>query len=46
LQERAARGERLFFEIDVHPNVEGYRLIADAVAEHLAKLSAPDAASD
>jgi hypothetical protein len=39
LQERATQGERLFFEVDVHPNAKGYRLIADAVAERLEKLA-------
>lgn len=35
LSERAARGERLFLEVDIHPNPEGYRLIAEVVADHL-----------
>ena len=35
LRERAARGERLFLEVDIHPNPEGYRLIAQVMADHL-----------
>jgi SGNH hydrolase-like domain, acetyltransferase AlgX len=35
LSERAARGERLFLEVDIHPNPEGYRLIAEVIADHL-----------
>ena len=35
LRERSARGERLFFEVDIHPNPVGYQLIGDVVAEHL-----------
>ena len=35
LSERAARGERLFLEVDIHPNPDGYRLIAELVADHL-----------
>jgi hypothetical protein len=35
LRERAARGERLFLEVDIHPNPEGYRLIAEVMADHL-----------
>jgi lysophospholipase L1-like esterase len=35
LRERAARRERLYLEIDIHPNPDGYRLIAEAVADHL-----------
>lgn len=35
LSERAARGERLFLEVDIHPNPDGYGLIADVVADHL-----------
>ena len=34
-RERAAAGERLFFEVDGHPNARGYALIADAVVEYL-----------
>lgn len=32
---RARQGERLFFEIDGHPNAAGYRLMADLVLAHL-----------
>ena len=46
LQERVARGERLFFEIDVHPNAQGYRLIADTVALRLEKLVGRDGRGD
>ncbi len=35
LRERSARGERLFFEVDIHPNVAGYRAISKVVADHL-----------
>jgi hypothetical protein len=39
-RERAAVGQKLFFEVDGHPNVAGYALIADAVTGHL-KQHAP-----
>ena len=32
---RAAAGEPLFFEVDIHPNAAGNRLIAEVVLEHL-----------
>jgi lysophospholipase L1-like esterase len=35
LQAAARQGERLFFEVDGHPNAAGYRLIARVVADHL-----------
>ncbi len=35
LSERTARGERLFREVDIHPNRQGYRLIAEAIANYL-----------
>jgi lysophospholipase L1-like esterase len=35
-QARARAGERLFFEVDGHPNAAGYRLIAEAVLDLLA----------
>ena len=31
----ARQGERLFFEVDGHPNAAGYRLVADLVLAHL-----------
>jgi lysophospholipase L1-like esterase len=34
-RQRAARGEKLFFETDLHPNAAGYALIADSVFAHL-----------
>jgi SGNH hydrolase-like domain, acetyltransferase AlgX len=34
---QAANSAPLFFEIDGHPNAEGYRLIARVVTEHLRK---------
>lgn len=34
-RERAAAGAQLFFEVDGHPNLEGYRLTAREVAAHL-----------
>lgn len=34
-RERAAAGVRLFFEVDGHPNVAGYALIADGVQREL-----------
>jgi lysophospholipase L1-like esterase len=35
LQAHARQGERLFFEVDGHPNAAGYRVIAQAVLDHL-----------
>jgi lysophospholipase L1-like esterase len=35
LQAHARRGERLFFEVDGHPNEAGYRLIAEVVLDYL-----------
>jgi hypothetical protein len=35
LRERAAAGERLFFEFDGHPNRRGYEVIAEAVVGYL-----------
>jgi lysophospholipase L1-like esterase len=32
---RAEQGDSLFFEIDVHPNLEGYRLMAEVVRQRL-----------
>ncbi len=34
-RQRAAAGERLFFETDGHPNAAGYALIAEVVLSHL-----------
>jgi lysophospholipase L1-like esterase len=34
-RQRAAAGERLFFEVDGHPNAAGYALIAELVLGHL-----------
>jgi hypothetical protein len=34
-RQRAAAGERLFFEVDGHPNTTGYALIAELVFAHL-----------
>jgi lysophospholipase L1-like esterase len=34
-RERAAAGQRLFFEVDGHPNAAGYALIAEAVHHEL-----------
>ena len=42
-QARAREGERLFFEVDGHPNAAGYRLIAEVVLDHL--RSTPQASS-
>jgi lysophospholipase L1-like esterase len=36
-RQRAAAGERLFFEVDGHPNTAGYGLIAELVRAHLAQ---------
>jgi SGNH hydrolase-like domain, acetyltransferase AlgX len=44
-RERAARGERLFFTLDVHPNPAGQRLIADLVLDALRSRSDAGAAS-
>jgi lysophospholipase L1-like esterase len=38
-QARAREGERLFFEVDGHPNEAGYRLIAEVVLEHLQRTA-------
>ena len=35
LQKAARAGERLFFEVDIHPNPLGNRLIAGAILDHL-----------
>lgn len=40
LREGAAHGRQLFFEIDGHPNAEGYAVIADVVAGHLRQNAA------
>ena len=37
LRRRSACGERLFFEVDIHPNVAGYRVIGDVIADHLTR---------
>jgi lysophospholipase L1-like esterase len=37
LRRRSAGGERLFFEVDIHPNVAGYRLIGEVIADHLTR---------
>jgi lysophospholipase L1-like esterase len=37
---RAARGEKLFFETDPHPNAAGYALIADSVLAYLKQNAA------
>jgi lysophospholipase L1-like esterase len=42
-QARAREGERLFFEVDGHPNAAGYRLIAEVVLDHLRRT--PQASS-
>ena len=34
-RQRAAAGEVLFWEVDVHPNARGYALIAELVLPHL-----------
>lgn len=34
-RERAAKGEKLFFEADGHPNDRGYALVAERVISHL-----------
>lgn len=39
-QERARRDEKLFFEVDGHPNAAGNRLIAAVLLEHLRKNAA------
>ncbi|HET8649875.1 MAG TPA: GDSL-type esterase/lipase family protein [Gemmatimonadales bacterium] len=40
MQEAARRRERLFFEVDGHPNAAGYRVIADAVLNELHRHAA------
>jgi lysophospholipase L1-like esterase len=37
LRQRSAGGERLFFEVDVHPNVAGYRVIGEVIADYLTR---------
>jgi acetyltransferase AlgX (SGNH hydrolase-like protein) len=37
-RERAAAGERLFFEEDGHPNPDGYAFIANLVLSHLERM--------
>jgi lysophospholipase L1-like esterase len=39
-RQQAQAGQRLFFEIDGHPNRAGYRLIASEVLKHLKKNAA------
>ncbi len=34
-QARARQGQRLFFEVDGHPNAAGYRLLAEVVLDYL-----------
>jgi hypothetical protein len=34
-RQHAAAGEQLFFEVDGHPNIQGYALIAETVLAHL-----------
>ena len=41
-RQRAARGEKLFFEYDPHPNAAGYALIADSVLAYLKQNSPKD----
>jgi lysophospholipase L1-like esterase len=38
LQSAAKEGEKVYFEIDGHPNAKGYQLIAEAVNRYLAGL--------
>jgi hypothetical protein len=45
-RERAVAGEKLFFEVDGHPNAAGYALIADAVVNHLKQNAAKYGLSD
>jgi hypothetical protein len=35
MQEKARAGQRLFHEVDGHPNAKGYQVIAEAVFRHL-----------
>ena len=35
VREGALAGRQLYFEVDGHPNLDGYRLIADVVDRHL-----------
>jgi lysophospholipase L1-like esterase len=39
-QQHAAKGEKLFFEVDGHPNAAGYALIAEAVLDHVKQNAA------
>ena len=34
-RQQAEQGRLLFLEVDLHPNAEGYRLIAEVLADHL-----------
>lgn len=44
LRDRVAAGEHLFFELDIHPNDEGYRVIAEILADRLKRYLSPRAA--
>jgi hypothetical protein len=35
LRDLARQGRRLFFDLDLHPNADGYRVIAEVLVEHL-----------
>ena len=41
LRRTSVGGERLFCEIDVHPNIAGYRLIGEVIAEHITQMGIP-----
>jgi lysophospholipase L1-like esterase len=45
-QARAREGERLFFEVDGHPNAAGYRLIAEVVLDHLRNTAQASSLAD
>jgi lysophospholipase L1-like esterase len=38
--DRAVKGEKLFFEVDGHPNATGYALIAEVILSHLKESAA------
>jgi hypothetical protein len=44
LRDLSAQGRRLFFDLDLHPNADGYRVIAEVLVEHLQQRMAMAAA--